>query len=262
MTEPAVSGGALAGLVLALTRPRARAARWADVFRKAGAKVLLTPVIETVPPSDTSPLDDALRSMSRYGCYDWTVFTSISSVERVFERLRALRLSPSLFDECSVAAVGRATAASLERNGVRPRIVPKREDAEGLLDAFQIEGLGGLSILMPRAASGRETFPEGARVLGAEVHVVEAYRTVEIPGGVDALHEHLSSGGVDAVVVGSPSQVKALVPRLTGLLSACLVICAGSTTAEEVQRAGLKAYKAPRPDAHAVVSLLGSLRTR
>ncbi|MCX6627651.1 MAG: uroporphyrinogen-III synthase, partial [Candidatus Solibacter sp.] len=64
-------------------------------------------------------------------------------------------------------------------------------------------GVAGRKMLLARAAKARDILPEGLRELGAEVDVVEAYRTVKPREGSRRLRELLSEASVDAITFTS-----------------------------------------------------------
>ncbi len=251
--------GPLLGRVVALVRPVERAGLWKEALQAAGAKVLLAPAIAIAPPEDSRPLDDALGRLAARRSFDWLVFTSAAGVEHTVKRFVSLGFDLKLLSACRLAAVGKATARELVRFGLRAHKVPDRQDAEGLLESFSKEELAETSILMPRAAGGREVFPDGARASGAMVEVVEAYRTIETPSKLGPLREELEAGRIDALVLGSPSQVRSVSRALVDghrLLRRVLVACIGSTTAHAAEAAGMKPHIAGSPEPEAMVELL------
>lgn len=254
--------GSLEGKVVAVTHPSHRVGRIPDALREAGADVVLIPAIAILPPEDSRPLDEALLRLAAGGHFDWVVFASISAVEKVSARLEELGLGCAALSRVKVAAVGRSTADALQRFGISVARVPDYEDAAGLLDAFSDEDLSSVSLLMPRAAGGLDTFPEGARARGARVSEVTAYRTEATPEKVAPLLFGLRSGRIDALVLTSPSQARSVAAGLrdeTSLLSRCAVACIGKTTAAAAADLGMPGRPAKRPDPEAVVELLASL---
>ena len=109
-------------------------------------------------------------------------------------------------------AVGQGTAhyfCSLCEQAV---IYPlKSENSEGLLELPQLAELTGKTILILRAETGREYFPEQARLRGAEIQTLECYQRVAING---ALNEQISlakRAGIDTIVLTSGEMLNALV---------------------------------------------------
>src|SRR5438132_1162784 len=115
-------------------------------------------------------------SVQDLGRYDWRVLTSANGVDRLGEILReANRDFPA---HIKVAAIGPETAARAEEAGMTPSLVPSRFIAEELAQALAATMAPGARILLARAAGARDVLPELLRARGAQVDVVETYRTV------------------------------------------------------------------------------------
>lgn len=171
----------LFGRRVVVTRAREQAPALAEKLRELGAAVVEFPTIEIRPAADYAPLDGAIRNLA---AYDWLIFTSANGVRFFLERLdrssvdlRALR--------ARICAIGPATAKAVERLHLKVDLMGREYVAEGLLEAFRPYDLAGARILLPRAAVARDLVPVELRKRGAEVEVVEAYRT-GIPEGAAA----------------------------------------------------------------------------
>ncbi len=151
-------------------------------LRALGAEVLEFPVIRIDPPSDPVPLR---RSIEELAGYDWIIFTSANGVRCFFREVEDLR--PLRAKLCTI---GPATQAEVEQYKLKVDLVPDAYVAESLVAAFPAN-LAGQRILIPRAAVARDLLPAALRERGAQVDVVEAYRTVipepppEFPGEAD-----------------------------------------------------------------------------
>ncbi len=153
-----------------VTRARDQASELAEKLAAVGAEVIEFPTIEFRPPADPRPLDEALAKL---GGYDWLIFTSANGVRFFAERhpdLAAFR--------GRVCAIGPATKEAAEELGLDVAMVPREYVAESLVADFASEDLSGRRILLPRAAVARDVVPDELRRRGAQVDVVEAYRTV------------------------------------------------------------------------------------
>jgi uroporphyrinogen III methyltransferase/synthase len=148
---------------------RAETSRLNARLRALGADVIEFPVIRIAPPADAGPLDRAVANLRDY---DWLIFTSANGVRAFFDRVRDLR---SL--RAKICAIGPATRAEVERHKLIVDAMPEEYVGEGLLRAMP-EDLRGQRILIPRAAVARDVVPESLRRRGAQVDVVEAYRTL------------------------------------------------------------------------------------
>jgi len=216
---------ALAGRTVIVTRASAQAAGLVRALEALGAEVLAMPVIQLVDPDDWGPADTALAALDTY---DWVVFTSTNAVERFLARadkqgIGAQNVRAELADR-KVAAVGPATAARCEAEGVDVDYIPEDAVAEGLIEGFEAIGLApGSRVLLPRALEAREVLPDALRSRGAIVDVVPVYRTVAADPEPWAV-ERIASGDVDIVTFTSPSTARNFFGMLKG------------TPAEEVAR--------------------------
>jgi len=161
----------LAGKRIVVTRAAHQAEELAQPLRESGATVILLPMIEIVPPLDSTPLREAA---AQYGHYDWIIFTSANAVSAFAGELPFPRGEIT----SRIAAIGSATRDAAERNGFTVSLVPRKYVAEALSDAFAQEDLNGKRVLIPSAAVTRDLVPNALRKLGALVEVVEAYRNV------------------------------------------------------------------------------------
>lgn len=198
----------LQGRVIVVTRPEAQADDLVEPLESLGARVVLFPTIEIVPPADPAPLRRAAREV---GSYDWLVFTSVNGVEAFGRALAAEGVSPpdGTSGGARVCAIGPATGEALEEIGLRPTVIPDEFVAEAVVEALDEETeLEGKRILLPRAAIARSALPEGLRARGARVEIVEAYRTVPATGDAAELSRLLEAGEVDLVTFTASSTVR------------------------------------------------------
>ena len=164
----------LFGKRIVVTRAKGQAEALSLRLRALGADVVELPTIEIRPAADYGPLDRAIAALS---CYDWLIFTSANGVRFFLERLdrssvdfRAIR--------ARICAIGPATRAAVEALHLKVDLMGKEYVAEGLLEAFAAHELAGKRVLLPRAAIARDLVPAELARRGAQVDVVEAYRTV------------------------------------------------------------------------------------
>ena len=168
----------LFGRRIVVTRAREQADALASKLEALGAWVISLPTIETQPAADPAPLDRAIANLADY---DWLLFTSANGVRYFVERLdRSAADLRSL--RARICAIGPATRAAVEALHLKVDLMGKEYVAEGLLAAFVDYDLAGKRVLLPRAAVARDLVPAELARRGAQVDVVEAYRTV-IPAG-------------------------------------------------------------------------------
>ncbi len=163
----------LFGQRIVVTRDRRQAAELAEPLEALGAEALLLPVIEIQDALDPGPMRDAI---ARLDTYDWLIFTSANGVraftaalDKSKNDLRALR--------ARLCAIGPATKAAIEALHLKVDLMPKEYVAESLVESFAQENLDGKRILLPRAAVARDLVPVELSRKGAQIDVVEAYRT-------------------------------------------------------------------------------------
>ena len=199
----------LFGRTVVVTRAPEQAASLASLLEAEGAQVLRLPTIRIVPPADWTALDQALSGVATF---DWLVFTSVNGIASVMGRLADLGLDVRALAGPRLAAIGPATAGSLEQHGLRVDCQPAVFRAEALADALTGFGdLAGKRILLARAADAPEALPQQLRAHGAEVVVAPAYRT-DVPREVDPeTLDRVRSGTVDWVTFTSSSTVRGFV---------------------------------------------------
>jgi uroporphyrinogen-III synthase len=235
-----VTAGPLAGRRIVVTRAAQQSGGLRERLEQQGAEVLLLPTIEIVPPESYAPLDDALRQARGF---DWLVVTSANAVRVMDDRLTALGLGVQSLGHVRCAAVGPSTADAMRLIGLAVDVVPERYVGEALADALA-DRVRGQRVLLVRAAVARDVVPESLRAAGAEVAIVDAYRTV---GPADAVGRARAVFGAeslpDAVVFTSGSTVTHLldVLRDAGLAFPSQVACVsiGPVTSAALREAGL-----------------------
>jgi uroporphyrinogen III methyltransferase/synthase len=205
--------------------------------------VVLFPTIEIRPPASYEPLD---RAIDFLGSYDWIIFTSVNGVERFFERFERRNHSSAELRRREIAAIGPETANRLKDAGLDCRVVPRRYQAEGLLDVLAAQEIAGKRVLIPRAAKAREILPEVLRERGARVDVIEAYRTVLPTADAAALIGSLKNREIDMVTFTSSSTVtnfnRLIEPENLGeILTGVATACIGPITRETLEDLGGRA---------------------
>jgi uroporphyrinogen III methyltransferase/synthase len=197
----------LFGQRIVVTRAREQAGTLAGKLTALGAGVIELPTIE-IQAGDTAALDAAIE---RLESYDWLIFTSANGVKRF-----AARLDASPFDwrklRARICAIGPATREAIDALHLKTDLMGSEYVAEGLLAAFEGYDLGGARVLLPRAAVARDLIPAELARRGAQVDVVEAYRTVTPEGLAVGAREALSGARrPDWITFTSSSTVQNLI---------------------------------------------------
>ena len=230
----------LFGKRILVTRARSQASKLTAKLENLGAEVIEAPAIEITDPSDLyEALDKAIDHVQDY---HWLIFTSANGVEYFFNRLYQAGKDVRALGYAKIAAIGSATAEKLKQYGIVADVIPQEYRAEGVIEAMKGKLPPHAKILLPRAEEAREILPEKLRVMGAEVEVVPAYRT--ICGDVDseALVSELINGEIDVVTFTSSSTVKNLVNIIGSVdfLKDVKTACIGPVTADTAKSLGIE----------------------
>ncbi|MDJ0767404.1 MAG: uroporphyrinogen-III synthase [Ilumatobacter sp.] len=242
MPAQAIAGRPLAGRRVVTTRDTRGALD--SALAALGADVVHIPLI-AIEPAPGRALSDAL---DRLGGYDWLVVSSRHGARAVGD---AARRHPGV----SLAAVGAATAAVLERLAGRPvEIVPGTQSAAGLVEAMPAAG-DARRALVAQADRAEETLVAGLRGLGYEVDPVVAYVTsTRTPSAA----ERRAAVVADAVAFASGSAAGAWSDAF-GASAPPVVAAIGSTTAAAAEAAGLAVtHVATRHDVDGLVEVIAT----
>ncbi len=231
---------ALFGKGIVITRPKEQAEEFSQLLRQLGAKVIHFPTIKIIPVAAGQELDRAIGNVE---AYQWLIFTSANGARLFFQRFSKLGRDIRDLKGVNICTIGPATAAVVEERGIKVDLVPESFLAEGVVEAFQNRGINGQRILLPRAEVARDVIPEGLTRLGAQVEVVDVYRTVS--SGVEGgwLKKLIHQGEVDIITFTSPSILKnfvAIMGEDFHLPAGIKIACIGPVTAAAVKKAGLK----------------------
>ncbi len=230
----------LFGKTAIVTRSRDQASQLTQALEGFGANVIELPVIRIVEPDSYKKLDEAIDRQVKEEYYDWLIFNSANGVTHFANRIKQKELDFRVLKGTKIAAVGLSTAAVLERLGVRADLVPKEYRAEGLIEA--LPDMKGLKVLMPRAKVAREILPEELNKAGAQVDVVDAYRTIADPEGKKRINE--LEDEIDFLTFTSSSTVKnfldALGEKRDDILKTAKIAVIGPITAKTAEKEGLK----------------------
>jgi uroporphyrinogen III methyltransferase/synthase len=246
----------LFGKTIVVTRKGDQANSMIDRLHELGAEPFFFPVIETIAPDDWTPLDNALKTLSKY---DGLIFTSANGVRFFAERLKAVEQDIRELKGVRIFTIGPKTAEAVRDLGIRVDVVPENFVAESLIASMK--NIKGQRFLIPRATVAREILPEQLRKMGAIVDVAPAYQTVLPSQPVDALEKRLKEGSIDVITFTSSSTVtnfltligKKLLPEVKKVTIACI----GPITAKTAREAGLNVKI--MPEQYTVSSLMDAI---
>ena len=236
----------LAGKTVLVTRPRPQADELRALLEAHGARVVIQPVIEILPPKDPSELDAALDAVADKE-FDWAVFSSENGVRFTLTRLAVKTSDPALFFEkggVKLAAVGSHTADVLSQYGLTVALTPKRFDADGLVDAlverFGAQGLAGSSFLSFRASRGRKTLSERLTEYGARVREVVSYESVDVDAADPNVLAEMRGGKIDFATVASSASAKSFARLFGAALEKTRTVAISPLTASALEAQGAR----------------------
>jgi uroporphyrinogen-III synthase len=226
-----VSGG-LAGRRVLLTR------RWPELvasLSSAGATVAEVPALALNPPSDSRPLDAALRALPDY---EWVVFTSAHAVDAVVARMEALGVTMPA--GMRMASVGPVTSQAILAAwpGAHVEVQPESEfRGLSLVAAFAGRELRAQRMLLPVSDRAADVVEKGLAARGARVDQLVAYQTTASDSR-ERFREELHVG-LDLVAFASPSAVEAFCAAVGEASLGAPAVVIGPTTADAARAAGL-----------------------
>jgi uroporphyrinogen-III synthase len=154
------------------------------------------------------------------------------------------------------AAVGPATAEALRELGLTDVLEPEVATSRGLLAALRTRtgthaSAKGLRAVLPCGARAMKGLGSGLVDDGWQVDEIVVYTTEEVPTPPPSAVD-LEAGRIAAVVLRSPTAVRALARHAPRMADSTVRVCGGPTTlaaADEVWDGGNVVSDAPTPEA-------------
>ena len=228
----------LFGRRIVVTRATQQAQALSEKLRELGADVMQMPAT-LIARLDLTPLRRAIGEVSGY---DWLILTSQNAVSIFWEQLLGESRDARALAGLKVAGVGPATAGALLEHGIAVDLIPKRFVAEGLLELMQArEDVSGKRVLYVTAEGSRDVLPQGLREIGAEVVVIEAYRSIADGQGAERLARTVESGKLDLATFTSGSAVRGYVDAIGEDLARRVPAASmGPQTSDALREAGIE----------------------
>jgi uroporphyrinogen III methyltransferase/synthase len=227
-----------------------------EPLAELGAEIIEFHTIEIVPPDDWTEMD---RAIEKIDTYNWLIFTSVNGVKFFFQRLMDKDKDIRELKGVKICAVGSKTASAIKNHGIKVDLVPDKFNAEGLIEAFRQQThagsngrspLQGIKILLPRAETAREVFPEKVRELGGEIDVFTAYKTVKPEVHGKRLKRFLKEGRISIATFTSAATfnnyMEIMGEDALDLLKDVIIAAIGPVTAKAVEKAGLTVHIMPK----------------
>ncbi|MBD2652655.1 uroporphyrinogen-III C-methyltransferase [Synechocystis sp. FACHB-383] len=201
---PALTPLPLAQKTILVTRAADQASQFTELLQQQGANVLAMAALEIVPPTDWRPVDQAIAKL---GDFDWLILTSANGVEFFFQRLQHHGWDSRALAGLKLAVVGKKTAQSLEKFGIKPDFIPPDFIADALVEHFP-QPPAGLKILFPRVESGgRAQLVQELRAKQALVTEVPAYQSACPAHMPEEVWQSILNRNVDVITFASSKTV-------------------------------------------------------
>jgi len=195
----------LTGKTILVTRSAGQSAKFSELLASVGAKVVEMPALVITPPTSWENLDRAIANLSSF---DWLILTSANAVEYFCDRLFNKGKDTRSLAGIKIAVVGKKTAASLQKYGLKPDFIPPNFVADSLVEHFPGR-LKEQKILFPRVETGgREVLVRELTNAGAIVSEVAAYESKCPDRIAEDVKEALETGRIDIVTFASSKTVQ------------------------------------------------------
>jgi uroporphyrinogen-III synthase len=194
----------LGGAGVLVTRPQRQADGLAKAIESRGGVAIRFPVIEARP----LPQADIIAVTETLQIPDIAILVSANAV----------RFGLRYTGDAAIAAVGPATARSIEKSGRQVDIhSPDGFNSEQLLATPELQDVAGKTVRIIRGNGGRELLASMLRERGAIVEYLEVYRRI-IPDydekEIAAISDRWRDGDIDVVTIMSVETLRNLVELL------------------------------------------------
>ncbi len=241
----------LFGKTVVITRDKEGNERIGAMLCRQAAQVIDFPCIQLQHAISNPELKRAVREMSDY---EWVVFTSSHGVDFTFEALAKMGKDSRAFGHAKIACIGKPTASTLLRYGIRADFVPTeytaRVMAEELSERYDLRRN---NMLLLRSAIATNELSEMLRRKGAAVEDLRIYTTVTVTLPEEerkALTDKIAANQVDWVTFTSSSTVEgffANIPIETVKQSSIKLASIGPETTHKLEALGLKVHLEAQP---------------
>ena len=180
-----------------VTRPKHQAETLCHLIEKRGWNAIRFPTLQIVG-IDSKTIRQQLDALKQY---QWLIFISANAVNFA---LKANNGKIDSFNNCAIAAVGKATKKALLIRGLPVSLIPKTNfNTEGLLATTEMHNVQGKSCLIVRGNGGRETLATCLRERGAKVEYLEVYTRIKPCHNDSTAKELLEQGNLHAITITS-----------------------------------------------------------
>lgn len=220
-------------------------------LEEMGAEIFEFPTITIEPPESYAELDAAISDISSY---QWLVFTSANGFRFFIDRYITTGHDIRDLKGIRLCAIGAKTAAMVRARGMQVDLVPQEYHAEGLTEAFAGlypgGSLKGVRILLPRAESARELFPDNVRAASGEIDTPVAYRAAKPEKHGKRLKRFLFEGRISVATFTSSATFTNFLEIVGSdalpFLKKLAIAAIGPVTERTIRKAGLSVTIMPK----------------
>ena len=225
-----------------ITRPEDQAKDFIEALKAQGAEPISFPTIRIISPRGWVKVDKAIENLTTY---DVLIFTSVNGVKFFFQRLKEKGKNIGPLKKLKMVAIGPKTAAAIEQFHLRVDIIPKKFQAESVVEALEKDGITGKRFLLPRAEKARDVLPKEITKRGGNIDVVTVYRTGRVKGNIQEVKELFRKKLIHVITFTSSSTVKNFVDLLaekniSEMIKGAVVASIGPITADTAASLGIR----------------------
>ncbi len=189
----------LQNISIVVTRPHPQSINLCAELEALGAKAISFPCMEIGAFSSFNS-DEIYQLLPQF---DLIIFISTNAVQFGLEAFPDF--AKQLRSKCKIAAVGAATAQTLQNHGFDHIVRPADKfDSESLLALPELQQLRQKSVLIIKGLSGRDMLHKTLRSYGANVHSIDVYQRT-LPKIVDL---SVLNGKIDLLLLTSGESAK------------------------------------------------------
>ncbi|SHK36240.1 uroporphyrinogen-III synthase [Hathewaya proteolytica DSM 3090] len=232
----------LFGTDVIITRARAQSSKLFERINDLGGRPVEMPTIK-IKEIENSGIENAIENLNKYTCM---VFTSENAVDIFMKRLMDSGKDIRTLGNMKIAAIGKATALVLKKNGILADYVPDKFVAESLLELLKEKLTSKDYVLIPRAKEAREVLVDELSKI-CSVDEIKIYETIREDVDKDEVMEILKSNRDTYLTFTSSSTVKNFIEIVgednLSALNNTKIISIGPITSKTIESFGLKVYK-------------------
>lgn len=178
------------------------------------------------PIIKTASLEIPSHLLDDFPDYTHILFTSKNAVTIFFQTFQGS------LEKKQIVAIGKGTAAKLEKEGHPPHFVATQESQEGVIELLRSQDLNDAYIFYPRSSLARKNLENFMIQRGIRHQICDLYTTVfQKPEPLPDLAQY------DEIIFTSPSTVKAFLTAFGSIPQDKKLICIGPITEKELKKA-------------------------